>query len=59
MFLVSGSDKARILADVLYGELRPEALPAQRICPTDGDSIWMLDRDAAAGLPGHAMSKEE
>jgi 6-phosphogluconolactonase len=59
MFLVSGSDKARVLADVLYGEYQPATLPAQRILPTAGDSIWMLDRAAAAELPGNAKTKEE
>lgn len=59
MFLVAGSDKASILADVLYGEYRPATLPAQRIRPTEGDSIWMLDRAAAAGLPVDARTKEE
>jgi 6-phosphogluconolactonase len=59
MFLVAGSDKAGILVDVLCGEYRPATLPAQRICPTEGDSIWMLDRAAAAGLPRDARTKEE
>ena len=59
IFLVSGSDKARALADVLYGDYRPATLPAQRILPTEGDSICMLDRAAAAELPGNAKAKEE
>lgn len=49
LFLVSGSAKANVLAEVLYGEQRPEALPAQRIHPTDGRLMWMIDRGAAAG----------
>jgi 6-phosphogluconolactonase len=59
IFLVSGSEKAGILADVLCGDYRPESLPAQRICQTEADSVWMLDRAAAAGLPGDARTKEE
>jgi 6-phosphogluconolactonase len=46
-FLVSGAGKSRILADVLYGERRPEALPAQRIQPKEGSVVWMVDRSAA------------
>ena len=59
MFLVSGSEKAGILADVLYGEYRPTALPAQRIRPSEGQSIWLVDRAAAVGLPGHAVARKE
>ena len=59
MFLVSGSEKAGILADVLYGEYRPAALPAQRIRPTEGQSTWLVDRAAAARLPGHEVANKE
>ncbi len=57
MFLVSGGAKASTLASVLYGEHRPASLPAQRIHPTDGSLIWMLDRAAAAALPA-TLGKE-
>jgi 6-phosphogluconolactonase len=59
VFLVSGSEKAGIVADVLSGEYRPGSLPAQRICPSDGDVIWMLDRAAASGLPGDFKTEKE
>ena len=59
MYLVSGSEKAAILAAVLQGEYRPAALPAQRIRPNEGQSIWMVDRAAAAGLPPHAAIMKE
>jgi 6-phosphogluconolactonase len=50
VFLVSGQSKSETLANVLYGEYHPEQLPAQRIRPTDGELIWMVDRPAAAKL---------
>jgi 6-phosphogluconolactonase len=57
LILVSGSGKSKTLADVLYGPYRPEALPAQRIRPANGRLIWMLDRGAAAALPGTVMKE--
>jgi 6-phosphogluconolactonase len=50
VFLVSGQSKSEMLAHVLYGEYRPEQIPAQRIRPTDGELIWMVDQDAAEKL---------
>ena len=47
VFLVSGESKAQTLANVLYGGYHPEQLPAQRIDPTDGELIWMVDKLAA------------
>ena len=50
LFLVSGESKSETLANVLYGEYQPEKLPAQRIRPTDGELIWMVERAAARKL---------
>ena len=50
LFLVSGESKSETLANVLYGEYQPEKLPAQRIRPTDGELIWMVDKTAASKL---------
>jgi 6-phosphogluconolactonase len=48
LFLVSGADKAPIVHEVLEN---PRAdLPAQKVRPTDGRLIWMLDRPAASAL---------
>jgi 6-phosphogluconolactonase len=47
VFLVSGAAKAAIVKEVLEG---PKKYPAQFVQPTEGELIWMLDRDAAAGL---------
>jgi 6-phosphogluconolactonase len=48
MFLVSGADKASIVRDVLKNE--NANLPAQRVRPTDGRLLWLLDRAAGSGL---------
>ena len=50
LFLVSGAGKSETVAAVLHGDYRPDILPAQRIRPTDGQAIWLLDRAAAGGL---------
>jgi 6-phosphogluconolactonase len=50
IFLVSGESKSETLANVLYGEYQPELLPAQRIRPTDGEIIWLVDQAAASKL---------
>lgn len=50
IFLVSGENKSETLASVLNGEYHPEQLPAQRIRPTDGEAIWLVDEAAASKL---------
>ena len=50
MFMVSGESKSETLASVLNGTYRPGLLPAQRIHPTDGELIWLLDQAAASRL---------
>lgn len=47
VFLVSGAEKAEIVRAVLQGENK---YPAQAVNPTQGELIWMLDKDAAAYL---------
>jgi 6-phosphogluconolactonase len=46
-FLVSGTEKAQVLRDVVLGPRDPERLPAQMIIP-DGRLLWMADEPAAA-----------
>jgi 6-phosphogluconolactonase len=48
VFLVSGAGKAEIVHQILEGP--GEELPAQRVHPSDGRLVWLLDRAAAAGL---------
>jgi 6-phosphogluconolactonase len=50
MFLVSGDSKSETLAHVLKGTYDPEKLPAQRIRPTEGELIWLVDQAAASRL---------
>jgi 6-phosphogluconolactonase len=47
LFLVSGAEKVEIVKEVLEG---PQKYPAQFVQPTNGELIWMLDRDAARNL---------
>lgn len=47
VFLVSGAEKAEIVKQVLQGEHK---YPAQAVNPTQGELIWMLDKDAASKL---------
>ena len=49
MFLASGPDKAEILHQVLEAKNIPP-LPSQRVEPSDGKLLWMLDEPAAAKL---------
>ncbi|HJT28844.1 MAG TPA: 6-phosphogluconolactonase [Pyrinomonadaceae bacterium] len=47
VFLVSGAEKAEIVRAVIQGEKK---YPAQAVNPTQGELIWMLDKDAAQQL---------
>jgi 6-phosphogluconolactonase len=49
MFMASGADKADMLHQVLEGKSAPP-LPSQRVQPSDGKLLWLLDEAAAAKL---------
>ena len=49
IFLVTGAEKAPVLAEVLEGPREPQRLPAQLIQPATGKVTWLLDA-AAAGM---------
>jgi len=49
MFLASSADKAEMVRQVLEGKNTPP-LPSQRVQPSDGKLLWMLDEAAAAKL---------
>ncbi len=51
LFLVTGTDKAGVVREVLFGPQDPERLPAQLIHPETGSETWLLDRPAGADLP--------
>lgn len=48
MFLVSGAEKHKALAEVL-NLLKEPTLPAQLVRPQVGDLVWIVDEDAATG----------
>lgn len=50
LILVSGADKAGMLAEVLEGLRVPAAVPAQGIAPAHGTLGWLVDEAAAAEL---------
>jgi 6-phosphogluconolactonase len=49
-FLVSGTDKAAVLHEVLEGDAPAEKYPAKLVQPSDGNLIWFLDRASASQL---------
>ena len=49
MFLASGGEKADMVRQVLEGKSTPP-LPSQRVQPSDGKLLWMLDEAVAAKL---------
>jgi 6-phosphogluconolactonase len=56
-FMATGEKKADTLAEVLDGRYNPELYPAQRIDPTDGRLIWLVDEAAASKLPKGLKSR--
>lgn len=53
-FLVSGTDKAPALHEVLEGNASGEKYPSKLIQPEDGKLIWFVDRAAASDLSAAA-----
>jgi len=49
-FLVSGTDKAAVLREVLEGNAPAEKYPSKLVRPSDGKLIWFVDRAAASEL---------
>jgi 6-phosphogluconolactonase len=49
-FLVSGTDKATVLREVLKGDAPGEQYPSKLVQPVDGKLIWLIDRAAASAL---------
>jgi 6-phosphogluconolactonase len=47
IFIVTGKGKAGAVAAVLGGGHARQDMPASLVRPRDGETIWMLDRDAA------------
>ena len=53
-FLVSGSDKAAVLHEVLEGKAPGEQYPSKLVRPSEGKLIWFIDRGAASQLSASA-----
>lgn len=49
-FLVSGPEKADVLAQIINGPHDPNRMPAQGVDPREGSTTWLIDRAAAAKL---------
>ncbi len=49
LFLVTGANKAAIVGRVLNATQPSDELPASFVRPEDGNLLWFMDRDAAAG----------
>lgn len=49
-FLVTGAEKAAIVKEILNAPLGSEVYPAERIRPTSGKILWLLDQTAASEL---------
>ena len=49
-FLVSGTDKAAVLHEVLEGDAPAEKYPSRLVQPREGKLIWFVDRAAASAL---------
>ena len=50
VFMISGSEKAHALHEVLEGEYNPERFPSQLIIPTRGELHFFMDEAAASLL---------
>jgi 6-phosphogluconolactonase len=50
VFVISGSDKAHALYEVIEGERNPDLYPSQVIIPTQGELHFFIDEAAAAEI---------
>jgi 6-phosphogluconolactonase len=53
LFLVAGQDKADVLPVVLQGRSEPDRYPSQGISAARGETLWLVDKAAAAKLNHH------
>ncbi len=51
LFLVSGTEKADAVRRTLAPDGAGDPTPAAGVAPRNGEVVWVLDRDAAGGLP--------
>ncbi|MEO6329559.1 MAG: 6-phosphogluconolactonase [Ginsengibacter sp.] len=57
VFLVTGSEKAKVLKEVLNDVVQTEHHPAQLIQPLNGELHWFVDKAAAADLESEIPDK--
>lgn len=50
IFLISGQEKADTLKSVMACRQKSDSYPIQRICPHNGQRIWLIDSSAAGQL---------
>ena len=50
VFMISGSEKANAIYQVLKGEKNPDLYPSQLIIPTQGELHFFMDEAAASRL---------
>jgi 6-phosphogluconolactonase len=50
LFVAGGADKTAMLRHVLHGDPSGQTYPSQRIRPTNGDLVWLVDEAAAQAL---------
>lgn len=50
IFLVSGKEKATVVATALTNKKGKQPLPVQLVQPAEGTTYWMLDKDAASSI---------
>ena len=51
LFLLSGEDKRPIARRILHASDDGALLPAQRVMPVEGETMWLLDAAAASPPP--------
>lgn len=51
LFMVTGTDKAQVIHEVLLGPEQDSKFPAQLVQPASGNLHWFLDKQAGAELP--------
>jgi 6-phosphogluconolactonase len=59
IFLVGGKDKAPALSKVFSDASSGDEYPAKRVRPVNGELIWMLDWQAAKGLPTNLVKQSQ
>jgi 6-phosphogluconolactonase len=56
VFMISGSEKAHAVHEVIEGEKNPDRFPAQQIVAQRGELHFFMDKDAAAQLKTSTVS---